>query len=79
MHRDDARVTEPGQRLRFAGGTKTVVDGPFDLREVVAGYWIWKVNSLDEALDWAKRCPHPMPGEDAELELRPLYEVEDFQ
>ncbi len=68
-----------GKRVRFAGGETTVVDGPFSETEaLVAGFWIWQVASFDEALEWAKRCPHPMPGEDAELELRPIFEAEDF-
>jgi hypothetical protein len=67
-----------GKRVRFSGGKKTVVDGPFDTREVVAGFWIWKVASMDEALDWARKCPDPMPGEESLLEIRPVFEAEDF-
>jgi hypothetical protein len=68
-----------GKRLRFSGGTRTVVDGPFaQTRELVAGFWIWQVKSMEEALEWARRCPDPMPGEEAELELRPIFEAEDF-
>jgi hypothetical protein len=68
-----------GKRVRFSGGTKTVSDGPFAAtREVVAGYWVWQVKSMQEALEWVKRCPDPMPGEEAELELRPIFEAEDF-
>jgi hypothetical protein len=68
-----------GKRVRFSGGQKTVIDGPFaETKELVAGFWIWKVKSMDEALAWAKRCPDPMPGEDAELEIRPVFEAEDF-
>jgi hypothetical protein len=68
-----------GKRVRFAGGEKTVVDGPFPAtEELVAGYWIWKVDSMDDALDWAKRCPDPMPGEESVLEIRPVFEAEDF-
>jgi len=67
------------KRVRFSGGTKTVIDGPFaETKELVAGFWIWKVASMDEALAWAKRCPDPMPGEDAVLEIRPVFEAEDF-
>lgn len=67
-----------GKRVRFSGGTTTVVDGPFDTREVVAGFWLWTVKSMDEAIAWARKCPNPMPGEDGLLELRPLFEMEDF-
>ncbi len=78
---DGLRPSREGKRLRFpaAGGNKKIVDGPFaETKELVAGYWIWQVRSLDEALEWAKRCPPPMPGEESELEIRPLYEAEDF-
>jgi len=68
-----------GKRIKFSGGNKTVVDGPFaETKELVAGFWIWKVKSLDEAVSWARRCPDPMPGEDSELEIRPVFEAEDF-
>jgi len=67
-----------GKRVRFDGGTRTVVEGPFPERELIAGFWIWKVRSTDEALEWARRCPDPMPGEEAEIEIRPLFETEDF-
>ena len=68
-----------GKRVRFSGGTKTVMDGPFaQTRDVVAGFWIWQVKSMAEALEWVKRCPDPMPGEEAEIEIRPIFEAEDF-
>ena len=68
-----------GKRVRFSGGKKTVVDGPFgQANDLIAGFWLWKVKSMDEALEWAKRCPDPMPGEDAEIEIRPIFEAEDF-
>jgi hypothetical protein len=69
-----------GARVRFSPGNKrSVVDGPFpETKELVAGYWIWKVKSKDEALQWLTRCPHPFPGQDAEIELRQLFEEEDF-
>jgi hypothetical protein len=67
------------KRVKFSGGKRSVIDGPFaETKELVAGYWIWKVRSMDEALDWARRCPDPMPGQDAELEIRPIFEAEDF-
>jgi hypothetical protein len=67
-----------GKRVRFTGGTKTVIDGPFAEKEVVAGFWIWQVGSMEEALQWIERCPDPMPGEEAEIEVRPIFEAEDF-
>lgn len=68
-----------GKRIRFSGGNRSVVDGPFaETKELVAGFWIWKVKSIDEAVEWAKRCPDPMPGEDAELEIRSVFDAEDF-
>jgi hypothetical protein len=68
-----------GKRVRFSGGNRTVVDGPFaETKELVAGYWIWQVSSMEEALDWVRRCPDPMPGEEAEIEIRPLFEADDF-
>ena len=68
-----------GKRVVLGGGKKTVVDGPFaEAKELVAGYWIWKVESMEEAIEWASRCPDPMPGEQGVLELRPFQEIEDF-
>ena len=68
-----------GKRVHFVGGEKRVIDGPFAAtEELIAGYWIWKVQSMDEALDWARRCPDPMPGEESVLELRPIFEADDF-
>jgi len=68
-----------GKRVRFAGGQKTVTDGPFaQTGELIAGFWIWKVQSMDEAVAWVRRCPDPMPGEEATLEIRPIFEADDF-
>lgn len=68
-----------GKRVKIAGGKRTVVDGPFaETKELIAGFWIWQVRSLEEAVEWARRCPEPMPGEEAELELRVIHEVDDF-
>jgi hypothetical protein len=68
-----------GKRIKFSGGKQTVVDGPFaETKELVAGFWIWKVKSLDEAVSWARRCPDPMPGEESVLEIRQIFEAEDF-
>ena len=76
---DGLHPSAKGKRVVFSGGRRTVVDGPFaEAKELVAGYWIWRVSSMEEALAWAQRCPDPMPGEEAVLELRPLFEVEDF-
>jgi hypothetical protein len=67
-----------GARVGFHGKDRTVIDGPFtETKELIAGFWIWKVKSLQEAIDWVKRCPNPM-GEQAEIEIRPIFEVEDF-
>lgn len=68
-----------GKRVKFTGGTHSVTDGPFaETKELIAGFWIWNVKSMDEALSWARRCPDPMPGEEAVLEIRPIFEAEDF-
>jgi len=76
---DGLQPSSKAKRIRMAGTKRTVVDGPFaETKELVAGYWIWQVRSIDEAVEWARRCPDPMPGEDAELEIRPLFEAEDF-
>lgn len=67
------------KRVRFASGKKTVIDGPFaETKELIAGFWIWQVRTLDEAVQWVSRCPDPMPGEESEIELRPIFEAEDF-
>jgi hypothetical protein len=61
------------------GREEVVIDGPFaETKELVAGYWIWQVKSMDEAIEWVRRCPDPMPGEEAEIEIRPLFEADDF-
>src|SRR5262249_359793 len=69
-----------GKGVRFRGSKRAVIDGPFsETKELVAGYWIWQVQSMEEALEWAKRCPDPMPGEEvSELEIRPFFEADDF-
>lgn len=67
-----------GTRVQFSGTNRTVTDGPFtETKELVAGYWLWQVNSMEEAIAWVKRCPNPMPG-DSEIEIRPIFEAEDF-
>ena len=67
-----------GARVRFDGKERTVTDGPFaETKELIAGYWVWQCKSLAEAIEWAKRCPNPMPG-DSDLEIRQIFEAEDF-
>jgi len=67
-----------GARVRFSGANRTVIDGPFtETKELVAGFWLWRVDSLEKAIEWVKRCPNPMPGE-SEIEIRQIFEVEDF-
>lgn len=77
---DGLKPSKFGKRVTFSpGGKKTVTDGPFaETKELIAGYWLWEVKSMDEALDWVKRCPDPMPGEESTLEIRPFFEAEDF-
>ena len=78
---DGLHPSSKGKRVRFTGssGNKTVIDGPFaETKELIAGYWIWQVKSLEEAVEWVRRCPDPMPGEASEIEIRPIYEAEDF-
>lgn len=67
-----------GVRIQFSGEERSVVDGPFaETKELVAGFWMWQVESMDEAVEWVKRCPKPMPGE-SEIEIRPVFEADDF-
>jgi hypothetical protein len=67
-----------GARVRFSGAKRTVIDGPFtETKELVAGFWLWQVKSKEEAIEWVKRCPNPMPGE-SEIEIRQIFEAEDF-
>jgi hypothetical protein len=67
-----------GARISFDGPQRRVIDGPFaETRELVAGFWLWQVRSMDEAIEWVKRCPNPMPGP-SEIEIRPLFEADDF-
>src|SRR5438045_3411145 len=75
---DGLHPSSKGAKVRFTGTQRTVIDGPFtEAKELIAGYWIWQVKSLDDAIEWAKRCPNPT-GEESELELRPLFEAQDF-
>src|SRR6266498_3452715 len=76
---DGLHPSSKGKRVRFSGGKKTVIDGPFaETKELIAGYWIWQVKSMEEAMEWLRRCPDPMPGEESEIEVRPVFEAEDF-
>ena len=75
---DGLQPSSKGKRVRFSGDKRTVIDGPFtETKELIAGYWIWQVRSIEEAVEWVKRCPKPMPGE-SEIEIRPFFEIEDF-
>ena len=75
---DGLKPSSAGARVHFSGAQRTVTDGPFaETKELIAGYWIWQVASLDEAIEWAKRCPNPMGGE-SHLEIRPVFEADDF-
>jgi len=75
---DGLKPSSAGKRIAFDGASRTVIDGPFaETKELVAGFWIWQVKDLDEAVAWVKRCPNPMP-EPSEIEIRPLYEMADF-
>jgi hypothetical protein len=75
---DGLKPSSEGKRVRFDGPSRTVTDGPFaESREVVAGYWLWTVKDMDEAIAWVKRCPNPMPGP-SDIEIRPVYEMADF-
>jgi hypothetical protein len=70
--------SDKGVRVHFSGSQRTVTDGPFtETKELIAGFWIWKVASMQEAIEWARRCPNPMEGE-SEIEIRPIFEAEDF-
>jgi hypothetical protein len=76
---DGLKPSSQGKRVAFDGPGRTVIDGPFaETRELVAGFWLWEVKDLDEAIAWVKRCPNPMPGP-SEIEIRPVYEEADFQ
>jgi len=70
--------TSKGKRVRFSGSKRTVIDGPFaETKELIAGYWMWQVRSMEEAVEWLKRCPNPQPGE-TDVEIRPVFEAADF-
>jgi hypothetical protein len=76
---DGLKPSSQGKRIAFNGSSRTVIDGPFaETRELVAGFWLWEVKDMDEAVAWVKRCPNPMLGP-SEIEIRPLYEMADFE
>jgi hypothetical protein len=77
---DGLKPSKFGKRIKFSdSGATSVIDGPFaETKELVAGYWVWTVKSMEEAVEWARRCPNPMPGEEGVLEIRPTYSEEDF-
>src|SRR3954449_11057464 len=75
---DGLKPSKFGKRIHFDGTKRSLTDGPFaETKELVAGFWIWQVRSMEEAIEWAKRCPNPMPGP-SDLEIRPIWEAEDF-
>ena len=72
------KPSSAGKRVQFSGKSRTVIDGPFaETKELVAGFWVWEVKSMEEAVEWVKKCPNPMPG-DSEIEIRPFASLEDF-
>jgi hypothetical protein len=76
---DGLQASSKGKRVRFSGDKRTVIDGPFaETKELIAGYWLWQVRSMEEAVEWVKRCPHPHETGEAEIEIRPVFELEDF-
>lgn len=75
---DGLHPSDKGKRIRFSGEKRTVIDGPFaETKELIAGYWLWQVRSMDEAVEWVKRCPNPMEGE-SEIEIRQIFDADDF-
>jgi len=73
------QASSKGARVTFSRENRTVTDGPFtETKELVAGFWLWKCESLQEAIEWVKRCPNPMPGEESDIEIRQVFEPEDF-
>ena len=73
------QASSKGARVRFSGSKRTVVDGPFpEAKELIAGYWLFQVKSLEEAIEWVKRCPNPMPNQESEIEIRQVFEADDF-
>ena len=76
---DGLQPSSKGARVKFSGSNRTVTDGPFaETKELVAGFWLWQCKSKEEAIEWVKRCPNPMPGEESEIEIRQIFEADDF-
>ena len=76
---DGLHPSAKGKRVHFSGSKRSVVDGPFvETKELIAGYWLWQVRNMEEAVEWVRRCPDPMPGEEADIEIRPVFESEEF-
>ena len=76
---DGLQSTSKGARVRFTGQDRTVIEGPFaESKELIAGFWLWQVKSKEEAIEWVKRCPNPHPGMETEIEIRQLFEADDF-
>jgi hypothetical protein len=76
---DGLKASSHGARVRFSGKSRTVIDGPFaETKELIAGFWLWQVRSKEEAVEWVKRCPNPFPTGESEIEIRELFEPEDF-
>jgi hypothetical protein len=73
------QASSKGKRVRFLGEKRTVIDGPFaETKELIAGFWLWQVRSMEEAVEWVKRCPNPFPNQESEIEIRQVFEAEDF-
>jgi len=73
------QASSKGKRVRFSGDKRIVIDGPFaETKELIAGFWLWKVDSMEEAVEWVKKAPNPMPGTESEIEIRQVFEMEDF-
>jgi len=73
------QASSKGARVKFSGSKRTVIDGPFpETKELIAGYWLFQVKSLEEAVEWVKRCPNPMPNQESEIEIRQVFEADDF-
>lgn len=76
---DGLHPSSKAKRVHFSGSQRSLIDGPFaETKELIAGFWMWQVKSMDEAVEWVRRCPDPMPGEETEIEIRPVFEMEDF-
>lgn len=76
---DGLHPSSRGKRVHFSGSNRSVIDGPFaETKELIAGFWIWQVKSIEEAVEWVRRCPDPMPGQECDIEIRPIFDAADF-